>query len=157
MNITRTVIRFAIILVFLVLLVFLSITLFKLIPIGINQLATSSLSLGNPVTDTKPANMDSKVSQPVATTTGGLNGVITQNIGDIVISEPKPIVTNTSNTGKVNTVVKTVYVEKPIYYPQTTYYPTYVTPRVNGLKNVKATLTALGVIDRNSIFCNKFI
>jgi hypothetical protein len=142
MNILRTIIRFAIILIFLVLLVFLSITLFKLIPIGINQLATSSLSLTNLASENATTTV--KVAQPVATTTGGLNGVITQNLGDIVISEPKPIVTNTTNTAKTPT--KVVYVEKPVYYPQTTYYPTYLTPRVSGLKNVKTTLIAVGII-----------
>ncbi len=140
-NILRTTIRFAIILIFLVLLVFLSITLFKLIPIGINQLATSSLSLTNLASDN--TSTDNKTNnQPVATTTGGLNGVITQNLGDIVISEPKPIVTNTTNTTKAPTRV--VYVEKPVYYP------TYVTPRVSGLKNIKTTLMAVGIIDRYS-------
>lgn len=149
-NILRTIIRFAIILIFLVLLVFLSITLFKLIPIGINQLATSSLSLTNLASD-NATTTDNRINQPVATTTGGLNGVITQNLGDIVISEPKPIVstTNTSNTTKTPT--KVVYVEKPVYYPQaTTYYPTYVTPRLTGLKNIKSTLIAVGIIDRYS-------
>ncbi len=148
-NILRTIIRFAIILIFLVLLVFLSITLFKLIPIGINQLATSSLSLTNLASEN--ATGTPRVTQPVATTTGGLNGVITQNLGDIVISEPKPIVatTNTSNTTKTPT--KVVYVEKPVYYPQaTTYYPTYVTPRLTGLKNIKTTLISVGAIDRYS-------
>lgn len=148
MNILRTIIRFAIILIFLVLLVFLSITLFKLIPIGINQLATSSLSLTNLASD--DTSMDKKNDQPVATTTGGLNGVITQNLGDIIISEPKPIVTTTNTSNTTKTPTKVVYVEKPVYYPQTTYYPTYVTPRVSGLKNIKTTLTAVGTIDRYS-------
>lgn len=146
MNILRTIIRFAIILIFLVLLVFLSITLFKLIPISINQLATSSLSLTNLASENATTTVV-KVNQPVATTTGGLNGVITQNLGNIVISEPKPIVT-TSNTAKTPT--KVVYVEKPVYYPQTTYYPTYVTPTLTGLKNIKSTLIAVGIIDRYS-------
>ena len=140
MNILRTVIRFAIILIFVVLLVFLSITLFKLIPIGINQLATSSLSLTNLASENATSTVV-KVNQPIATTTGGLNGVITQNLGDIVISEPKPLVT-ISNTAKAPT--KVVYVEKPVYYP------TYVTPQLTGLKNVKATLIAIGTINRNS-------
>jgi hypothetical protein len=144
-NILRTIIRFAIILIFLVLLVFLSITLFKLIPIGINQLATSSLSLTNLASENATTTI--RVTQPVATTTGGLNGVITQNLGDIIISESNPIVT-TTNTTKAPT--KVVYVEKPVYYPQTTYYPTYVTPRVSGLKNIKTTLIAVGTVDRYS-------
>lgn len=146
-NILRTIIRFAIILIFLVLLVFLSITLFKLIPIGINQLATSSLSLTNLASD-KATTTSTTTSQPVATTTGGLNGVITQNLGNLVINEPKPTVTNTSNT--VKTPTKVVYVEKPVYYPQTTSYPTYVTPRLTGFKNIKSTLIAVGIIDRYS-------
>jgi hypothetical protein len=74
-------------------------------------------------------------------------------LGDIVISEPKPLVTqtNTSNTSVTpKTIIKTVYVEKPVYYPQTTHYPIYVTPRVTGQKNIKANLIQVGVISRNS-------
>ncbi len=76
--------------------------------------------------------------QNVATTTGGLNGVITQTVGDIVISD-KP-----TTTTKTNTVVKTVYVPRTVYVPTT---PTYT---YTGLKNIKATLVAVGIIDRYS-------
>ncbi len=149
-SIFRTIIRFAIILVFLVLLVFLSITLFKLIPLGINQLATASLSLtglDKDATTTVPVTID-RIPQSVATTTYGLNGTITQNVGDIIIS-------TTTNTSAVKpttpvTVYKptTVYRPKIVYYPPTPVYtPTYV---YTGRKNIKTTLLAIGVIDRYS-------
>ena len=136
MNILRTIIRFAIILVFLVLLVFLSVTLFKLIPLGINQLATASLSItGLDNATTTTTTVIDRTPQYVATTTGGLNGVVTQSVGDIVISD-KP------TTVKTNTVIKTVYV--PRYYP-TPSAPTYT---YTGLKNIKASLLSVGIIDR---------
>lgn len=138
MNIFRTIIRFAIILVFLVLLVFLSVTLFKLIPLGINQLATASLSLtGLDNATTTTTTVIDRTPQYVATTTGGLNGVITQSVGDIVISDKPTAI-------KTNTVVKTVYV--PRYYP-TPRTPTYT---YSGLKNISVTLTSVGIIDRYS-------
>jgi len=143
MNILRTIIRFAIILIFLVLLVFLSVTLFKLIPIGINQLATASLSITGlaeeNATSTVPVTID-RTPQSVATTTNGLNGVITQNVGDIVISE-KPTTKPT-----VTTVVKQP--TKVVYQPQTVYYPP--TPVYSGRKNVSVTLVAVGIVDRYS-------
>ena len=136
MNIFRTIIRFAIILVFLVLLVFLSVTLFKLIPLGINQLATASLSItGLDNATTTTTTVIDRTPQYVATTTGGLNGVVTQTVGDIVIGE-KP------TTVKTNTVVKTVYVPR--------YYPTQPNYTYSGLKNIKVNLVAVGIIDRYS-------
>lgn len=139
MNILRTIIRFAIILVFVVLLVFLSVTLFKLIPMGINQLATASLSLtGLDEATTTTTTVIDRTPQYVATTTGGLNGVVTQSVGDIVISDKPTAI-------KTNTVVKTVYVPKTVYYPAPT--PTYT---YTGLKNIKATLISVGIIDRYS-------
>lgn len=137
-NITRTIIRFAIILVFLILLVFLSVTLFKLIPIGINQLATASLSitgLDNDATTT-PTIVD-RTPQNVATTTDGLNGVI-QSVGDIVIKDNQP------RTTIVQQPTKVVYTA-----PRTVYYPA-PQPVYTGLKNIKTTLIAVGVIDRYS-------
>jgi hypothetical protein len=113
-------------------LVFLSITLFKIIPAGINQLATASLSitgLSNEATTT-PETTD-RIPQPVATTTGGLNGVI-QSTGDIIIKE---------NTTPATRVVYT--------QPRTVYYPA-PQPVLTGLKNIKTTLLAVGIIDRYS-------
>jgi hypothetical protein len=137
-NILRTIIRFAIILVFLVLLVFLSITLFKIIPAGINQLATASLSITGLSKDatTTPATTD-RIPQSVATTTGGLNGVI-QSTGDIIIKE------NTPPTTVVNQPTRVVYTQ-----PRTVYYPA-PKPVLTGLKNIKTTLLAVGIIDRYS-------
>lgn len=133
-NILKTIIRFAIILVFLALLVFLSITLFKIIPAGINQLATASLSITgfNDNATTTPAQVD-RVPQQVATTTNGLNGVI-QNVGDIVIKE------NTSTQEPT----RVIYTQ-----PRTVYYPA-PQPTLTGFKNIKVTLLSVGIIDRYS-------
>ena len=135
-NILRTIIRFAIIVVFLILLVFLSITLFKLIPKGINQLATASLSITGSTPNATTTLVD-RTPQPVATTTNGLNG-------SIVIAEP------TQTSGIVQTVGNTTY--KPssshTYVPPTTYYP--VAPRTTGQKNIKVTLIGLGIINKNT-------
>lgn len=106
MNTIKTIVRFGLILVFLILLVLLSVFLFKLIPKGINQLATASLSITGLEKEATTTNttLENRVPQPVATTTGGLNGVI-QNpdtqTGNFTIMESKPTVvkrvyTNTS-------------------------------------------------------------
>ena len=88
-NTLRTFIRFIIIAVFLILLVFLSITLFKLIPKGINQLATASLSLTGIVDENEKTSTttENKINKSVNRTTSGLNGVINKNEGNIIISE----------------------------------------------------------------------
>lgn len=135
-NTLRTFIRFAIILVFLILLVFLSITLFKLIPKGINQLATASLSLTGleKETTTTPV-IEDRIPQPVATTTGGLNGIIstpnTTTSGGITVLESKP----------TQTIKKTYsYVApRPVYYPAQ-----------SGLRNIKVSLLSTGIIDKYS-------
>lgn len=131
-NILRTIIRFAIIVVFLILLVFLSITLFKLIPKGINQLATASLSITGSTPNATTTIVD-RTPQPVATTTNGLNG-------SIVIAEP------TQTSGVVQTVNKPT--SRPSSYIPPTYYPT--TPRTTGQKNIKVTLIGLGIINKNT-------
>lgn len=133
-NTLRTFIRFALILVFLILLVFLSMALFKLIPKGINQLATASLSVTglNELSTTTPV-IEDRIPQPVATTTGGLNGVINTpntNTGGITILEAKPI-------------VKRVYI--PTTTTKTVYYPVQTQ---SGLKNIKVSLLSTGIIDR---------
>lgn len=112
-NTLRTIIRFAIIVVFLILLVLLSIALFKLIPKGINQLAETTLSL--------TGNTAATTSNSVATTTSGLN-IISYNSK------------KGSADAKTDTAVKTVYVNKPVYYTDNTSIRT-------GLKNIKVTLT----------------
>ena len=112
----------------------LSIALFKLIPKAVNQLATASLTLtgGEKATTTVPVTVD-RNPQPVATTTGGLNGAVT-NSGTIVISP---------NKTTTPTPVKTTYV------PTKTYYPTYLpAPVKSGRKNIKVVLSSIGVIDR---------
>ncbi len=118
-NTLRTIIRFAIILVFLILLVLLSIALFKLIPKGINQLAESTLSItNNATTSNSSTTLIHKVSENTSTaTTSGLS-----------IISSVPVET------KTNTITKTVYVNRPIYYPATT-------PTRTGLKNIKVTKT----------------
>ncbi len=136
MNTIKTIVRFGLILVFLILLVFLSVFLFKLIPKGINQLATASLSItGLEKEATTTPSIEDRIPQPVATTTGGLNGVIqnpnTQS-GGITILDSKP------------TNVKKVYTNTA---PKTVYYPVYTR---SGLKNIKVTLISTGIIDRYS-------
>jgi len=138
MNTLRTFIRFALILIFLILLVVLSIFLFKLIPKGINQLATASLSLTGLEEATTTVNplIENRIPQPVATTTGGLNGVISTptNTGGITILE---------NTPKTITTVKRTYTAPS----RTVYYPIYTK---SGYKNIKVSLISTGIIDRNS-------
>ncbi len=139
-NIFKTIIRFTIILVFLVLLVFLSIGLFKIIPAGINQLATASLSitgLNENSTTTELVNRNNP-NQNIASTTNGLNGVI-QSTGDIIIRENTP-----TTTTVVQQPTRVIYTQ-----PKTVYYPA-PQPVLTGLKNIKTTLLAVGIVDRYS-------
>ncbi len=133
-NTLRTFIRFTIIAIFLILLVFLSITLFKLIPKGINQLATASLSLTGIVDENEKTSTTTgnKINETVTGTSTGLNGVINKNDGNIIISESK-------NKNISPQTQKTIY--KTVYYPISSNRP-------SGLKNIKVTLTSLGIIDR---------
>ncbi len=131
MEILRTIIRFLVIIIAIAILVFLSITLFKLIPRGINQLASATVSLGKTetiatTTPTQP------VAQPAPVTDNGLNGIYTTQ-GDIVILENAPA------KAPVKTVAKPV-VKTPTY----TYYNP--TPVLSGRKNLRVSYSTMGVI-----------
>lgn len=162
MNILRNILRFALIAVLVGLLVFLSIKIFKLIPKAINNLASATVSLGElesekPATSTVPA-----TTQPEPTTSTGLNGVViqptsvnttTNNTGSDTpiptqINQPTTPQTSTTYPGyndltptKTNTAPETRYV-----YPT---YTRYYVPVVPTKKNLKLTLSSVGVINSN--------
>lgn len=143
MTILRTIIRFLIIAIAIGLLVFLSISLFRLIPAGINQLASATVSLGKqtPIA-TAPATTTTTQGNPTAApvTEDGLNGVYDKK-GDIVIlDEPTKAPTKTTSY----TAPKKTY----SYVAPKTYYTTNTQPQyVNvGGKNLKVTFSSIGVI-----------
>lgn len=137
MEILRTIIRFLIIIVAIAILVFLSVTLFKLIPRGINQLASATVSLGDRQSlATSTATTTQPVAYPAPVTDSGLNGVYTTQ-GDIVILEnaSKPVTTKPVTTYKpAPTKTQTSY----------TYYPK--APVLSGRKNLKVTYSTMGII-----------
>lgn len=134
MEILRTIIRFLIIIIAIAVLVFLSVTLFKLIPRGINQLASATVSFGDKedIATTTPVIPTQPVAQPAPVTDSGLNGVYTTQ-GDIVVLEEKP-----------NTYVA----PKPVIQPKAsrsyTYYPTL--PALSGRKNLRVQYSTMGII-----------
>lgn len=145
MEILRTILRFLIIIIAIAILVFLSVTLFKLIPRGINQLASATVSLGDRQDlATTTTSTTQPVAQPAPVTDSGLNGVYT-NQGDIVILEETPVKT---------TPVKTV--TKPAPVKQTyTYYPQV--PALSGRKNLKVTYSTMGIIQNGQfVAANSF-
>ncbi len=147
MSILRILIRFLIIAIAIGLLVFLSISLFRLIPAGINQLASATVSLGQPKPITVATTTDSqKDATPAPVTEDGLNGVYDTK-GNIVILE-----------GTQARATSTV--EKTAYYPTTrtgasqsyttsgSYYArTYIPTRtLTGAKNLKVTFSSIGIL-----------
>ncbi|MES2622869.1 MAG: CARDB domain-containing protein [Patescibacteria group bacterium] len=143
MEILRTIIRFLIITIAIGILVFLSVTLFKLIPKGINQLASATVAITdrqtNVATTTATSTYPQQVANPAPVTDSGLNGVYTTK-GDIVILEATPNKTGT----KTQTAPKTVtYSPTPSY----TYYPS--APVLTGRKNLHVSLSSIGIINAN--------
>lgn len=154
MNILRNILRFALIAVLVGLLVFLSIKIFKLIPKAINNLASATVSLGElesekPATSTVPV-----TTQPTPTTSNGLNGVVIQPTSTDTtpiptqINQPTTQPTSTTYPGyndltptKTNTAPETRYV-----YPT---YTRYYVPVVPTKKNLKLTLSSIGIINSN--------
>lgn len=151
MEILRTILRFLIIIVAVAILVFLSVTLFKLIPRGINQLASATVSLGNrediattssPVTQPTP--------QPAPVTDSGLNGVYS-NQGDIIILEDEPVTTTPAKAPVKKPVTQTTtsYSKSYTYYPQV--------PALSGRKNLKVTYSTMGIIQNGQfVTANSF-
>ncbi len=135
MNILKTLIRVLLVAISIGLFVFLSITLFKFIPKAINQLASATVSIGGSEkssTSTIPTTSPDRTPTPVASTAGGLNGVITQpatTTGDIVILE-KP------------TPTKTPTYTAPVYQPV----------NYSGRKNISVETIAIGIIDSSGRF-----
>lgn len=163
MSILRIIIRFLIIAIAIGLLIFLSISLFRLIPAGINQLASATVSLGQPKPITQQATTTSTVStQPVpgeAPVSDGTTGVYDTK-GDIVILDGQTTKTNTSSkpvsysntSSKPTSYSYTAQKTTPVRNTTTRYYTTY-TPSYNpvqyipnGGKNLKITFTSIGVI-----------
>lgn len=165
MQILRLIIRFIIIAIAIGLLVFLSISLFRLIPAGINQLASATVSLGQgtslktSVATTTETNTQ-KDATPAPITEDGLNGIYDSK-GDIVILEGSQTKDSTSKTSTTS--------EKVPYYPTTrsnntrsyTTYRTYTnyipTPIRTGGKNLKVTFSSIGIIQNgNFVSTNTF-
>lgn len=148
MNILRNILRFGLIAILVGLLVFLSIKIFNLIPKAINNLASATVSLGD-LNDEKPATTTAVAQQPTPTTADGLNGVILQ---------PTPVVTATPTPTQVNQ--PTTPTPTPTYQPTTptrtetryvypTTYTRYYYPVQPTKKNLKLTLSSIGIINTN--------
>lgn len=144
MEILRTIIRFVIIAIALGILIFLSVSLFRLIPLGIEQLASATVSLGErkSLTSTSTNTDTQRTATPAPVTQDGLNGLYNPN-GDIVIldkatttrTQPNPVATQPTTPRSTQT--------RTVYYP-----PVY---QNSGRKNLKVTFNTLGAI-RNGQF-----
>jgi hypothetical protein len=144
MSILRIIIRFLIIAIAIGLLVFLSISLFRLIPAGINQLASATVSLGQRTSLSKATTTVATTTQSEPTvapvTEDGLNGVYDTK-GDIVILDER-----TKNTNTTYTAPKTYTNTATRYY---TSYTNRYTPNqyvLTGRKNLRVTFSSIGVI-----------
>jgi hypothetical protein len=139
MEILRTIIRFLIITLAIGILVFLSVTLFKLIPKGINQLATATVAV---------TNGDRVVATTTATSTypaqNNSNSDVYTTQGDIVIMEKPAVVKPAVTQAPATKVVRT---QTPTY----TYYPTQA-PLPSGRKNLHVSLSSIGIISPNGVF-----
>lgn len=151
MSILRIIIRFLIIAIAIGLLVFLSISLFRLIPAGINQLASATVSLGQKKSLTQATTTETTTTQNNPTvapvTEDGLTGVYDTK-GDIVILDGNSKNATSKNTTPAKTPTKTSYTPSTKTY-YTTYIPTIYNPNQyipTGLKNLKITFTSIGVI-----------
>lgn len=154
MNILRNILRFGLIAILVGLLVFLSIKIFKLIPKAINNLASATVSLGE-LNDETPATTTVTVQQPAPTTAEGLNGVVIQ-------PTPNPInpTTGTASSTPIPTQINqpvaqpTAVPSYPTYQPTTptqtaTQYTRYYYPAQPTKKNLKLTLSSMGIINSN--------
>jgi hypothetical protein len=148
MSTLRIIIRFLIIAIAIGLLVFLSISLFRLIPAGINQLASATVSLGQRTSLTKEPVATSTTQAnptPAPVTEDGLNGLYDTE-GDIVILDERTENNSSdTNTNVKNVVPKTTAAAKRYYttYTSNTYVPNqYV---LSGRKNLNITFTSIGV------------
>lgn len=140
MEILRTILRFLIIIIAVSILVFLSITLFKLIPRGINQLASATVSFGGKQDVQTPTSTPTQtIPQSTPITNNGLNGAYT-NQGDIVILEDKPVKITPAKTVAVKTKAPKSVVKTPTY----TYYNK--TPVLSGRKNLTIVYSTMGII-----------
>ena len=124
---------------------FLSISLFRLIPAGINQLASATVSLTQKTPDTVATTTQTvqKDPTPAPVTEDGLNGAYDNtdaNTGDIVVLEKTKTTTSVSKT------------PAPSYTSTQKYYTrTYVPVQLSGRKNLKVTFTSIGII-QNGIY-----
>jgi len=153
MSIVRTVIRFILILIFLAALIYVSVNLFKLIPKGINQLASATVSLGqlNTSTSTKPIESTEKTPIDVPVTSTGLNSTTaSENTtgGDIVIKNTQ---SNTSNTSDRQVSYTNTYEKPRTTTTRSSYYSTYTYETTNYAgKNLGVIIDHIGIIDKNT-------
>ncbi len=161
MQILRTIVRVFIITIAVGLLIFLSVSLFKLIPAGIEQLASATVSLGKRTSLNTATTTDTqRTAQPAPVSEDGLNGVYDSK-GDIVILDERTVSTSSSNTTaqpastpRKSTRTYTTYRTTYSSTGNTYYNPNDVPPEEqspNGGKNLKVTFASIGVI-RNGQF-----
>lgn len=155
MDILRIILRVALIAILVGLLVFLSIKIFKLIPQAINSLASATVSISDKPDKEKPA------TQPVQNTTGGLNGVIVEPtvVAPVVVPNPTYIAPTAPVVKPRPTKVNTTTVRTPTYTKYSyTNYPTYTYGEpaeeysAPGGRNLKLTLTSVGIINSSGQF-----
>lgn len=144
MSILRIIIRFLIIAVAIGLLIFLSVSLFRLIPAGINQLASATVSLGKKNSLQQATTTQATTTQNNPTiapvTSDGLTGTYDTQ-GDIVILDEK---TSRTSSTKSTTGQTTYTAPRTVARYYTIYNPTQYIP--NRGKNLKVTFTSIGVI-----------